>query len=127
MLRRTRNRLSTISLMVMSLLLSQLALASYVCPAQVGVAAMNAMMAAGEPCEGKDPTQPALCHQHSAATSQSFEAPPLLAASLPAAVQVLVLPRVQDAAQSDDISLSATPKDRPPADPLFLSTLRLRV
>jgi Flp pilus assembly protein CpaB len=124
---RTCNRLNTLLLVVMSMLFSQLALASYVCPALVDVAAMSEMMAAGEPCEGMDPTQPVLCHQHSAATSQSFEAPQLLAASLPAVVQVLVFPRVLAAAQSGVVSCSATPEDRPPPDPLFLSTLRLRV
>jgi len=71
MLRRSSHRLITTFFVVLSVLFSQLALASYACPGQAG--AMAETMAAGEPCEGMDQAQPVLCHQHSAAAAQSFE------------------------------------------------------
>ncbi|MDL2339578.1 MAG: hypothetical protein QFE16_17230 [Pseudomonadota bacterium] len=112
---------------MLALLFSQLALAHYVCPGQDNTQTMAAMMASGEPCEGMDPAQPALCHQHSAGAAQSFEVVKLPAASLPAFVQVLILPLVPDADQSVAAPITSTPDARPPPDPLFLSTLRLRV
>ena len=74
MLRRRLHRLSTTLIVVLSLLFSQLALASYVCPQQADVEAMAAMMEAGVPCEGMDTEQPALCHEHSANAAKTFEA-----------------------------------------------------
>lgn len=127
MARRPVHRLTTIFFMVLSLLCSQLALASYVCPGQSDAEAMTAMMAAGEPCEGMDQAQPALCRQHAAGTVQSFEAIKLPAASQPMIVQVLELPPVLDACEAVALPMAATPEARPPPDPLFLSTLRLRV
>ena len=112
---------------MLSLLFSQLALASYACPGQADVAAMSEMMAAGEPCEGMDQAQPVLCHQHCAGAAQSFEAAKLPAASLPMVVQVLVLPPVLEAVEADVLPAASAPEARPPPDPLFLSTLRLRV
>jgi hypothetical protein len=125
--RRSIHRLTTTFFVVLSLLFSQLALANYVCPAQMDATAMTEMMAAGEPCEGMDQAQPALCHQHSAGAAQSFEAIKLPTASHAAVVQVLILPLVLDAAQSVAAPVAATPELRPPPDPIFLSTLRLRV
>jgi len=113
--------------LVLSLLFSQLALANYVCPGQVDAAAMAAMMAAGEPCEGMDQAQPVLCHQHAAGSAQSFEAAKLPAASLPMVVQVLVMPLVLLDAEAEALPMASAPEARPPPDPLFLSTLRLRV
>lgn len=127
MARRSIHRLTTTFLVVLSLLFSQLALASYVCPGQGDAEAMAAMMAAGEPCAGMDEVQPTLCHQHSAGTAQSFEVIKLPAASQPAVVQVLKLPMVLDAGEAVAVPMAATPEARPPPDPLFLSTLRLRV
>jgi len=124
---RTHHHLSTLLWVVLSLLFSQLALASYLCPAQVNLASMDQRMAAGKPCEGMDPVQPTLCHQHSAASAQSFEAPQVPEASWPAVIQVWVLPAVIDAAPSGVVAFAAVPERRPPPDPLFLSTLRLRV
>lgn len=51
---RTRlfHRLITTFLVVLSLLFSQLALASHVCPAQQDAAAMAEKLATGTPCEG---------------------------------------------------------------------------
>lgn len=127
MLRHRRNRLSTTFLVVLSLLFSQLALASYVCPAQTDAAAMAEVMASGEPCEGKDQAQPLLCHQHSAGATQSFEVVKLPAASLPLVVQVLIMPLVLQAVEAVALPAAAAPEARPPPDPVFLSTLRLRV
>jgi hypothetical protein len=127
MLRRPFHRLTTTFFVVLSLLFSQLALASYVCPAQADAEAMAAMMAAGEPCEGMDPAQPVLCHQHSADAAQSFDAVKLPTASLPTVVQVLVLPLVLQAIESIAVPVASAPEARPPPDPVFLSTLRLRV
>jgi hypothetical protein len=127
MARRSVHRLTTTFFVVLSLLFSQLALASYVCPGQSDAEAMAAMMAAGQPCEGIDQAQPALCHQHSAGTVQSFEAIKLPAASQPVVVQVLELPLVLDAGEAVALPMAATAQARPPPDPLFLSTLRLRV
>jgi len=127
MLRRPFHRLTTTFFVVMSLLFSQLALASYACPAQTDAKAMAAMMAAGEPCEGMDPTQPVLCHQHAASGAQSFEAVKLLTASQPVMAQVIELPVVLDAGEVVAQPMATTSEARPPPDPLFLSTLRLRV
>jgi len=125
--RRLAHRLATTFCVVLSLLFSQLALASYVCPGQADAKAMLALMAAGEPCAGMDEAQPTLCHQHAAGTVQSFEPIKLPAASQPVVVQVLVLPLVLDAGEAIALPMAATAQARPPPDPLFLSTLRLRV
>lgn len=127
MSRRRLHRLTTTLLVVLSLLFSQLALAGYVCPQQAAPAAMTAMMEAGMPCDGMDPQQPALCHQHAADPGKTFEAMKLPAASLPALVQVLVLPLAPVADAARALPPAAAPEVRPPPDPLFLSTLRLRV
>jgi hypothetical protein len=127
MSRQFLHRLTTTFFVVLSLLFSQLALASYVCPGQADAAAMAAMMAAGEPCEGMDQAQPVLCHQHSAGAAQSFEPVKLPTASQPMVVQVLVLPLVLDAVEAEALPIASSPEARPPPDPVFLSTLRLRV
>jgi len=123
MARHSVHRLTTAFFVVLSLLFSQLALASYVCPGRSDAEAM----AAGAPCEGMDQAQPTLCHQHAAGTVQSFDAIKLPAASPPAVVQVLELPLVLDAGEAVAPPMAATAEARPPPDPLFLSTLRLRV
>ena len=127
MLRRTLHRLATAFVVVLSLLFSQLALAAYVCPGQSDAQAMAEMAAAGQPCEGMDAQQPALCHQHAADPGKTFEAVKVPTVSLPVVVQVLELPRVLDADQARGIPVPATAEARPPPDPLFLSTHRLRV
>jgi hypothetical protein len=121
------HRLVTTFFMVLSLLFSQLALASYVCPGKGDAAAMAEMMASGAPCTGMDDAQPALCHEHAAASAQSFEAAKVPTPSLPMVVQVLQLPLVLDAAEAQALPPASTAEARPPPDPLFLSTLRLRV
>ena len=128
MIRRRLHRLTTTFFVAVSLLFSQLALANYVCPGATDVVVMAEMTAAGVPCDGLDQAQPTLCHQHSAGVAQSFEAVKVPAPSLPAIVQVLVVPLVLDAVEAVDVPLAATGSDEhPPPDPLFLSTLRLRV
>lgn len=128
MLRRRLHRLTTAFCVVLSLLFSQMALASYVCPGQPDAAAMAAMAEAGIPCEGMDPAQPVLCHQHSADPAKTFEAVKLPAAAQPAVVRVLVLPVVLEAEAALAVPPPAsTSEAQPPPGPLFLSTLRLRV
>ena len=127
MLRRRLHRLTTTLFVVLSLLYSQLALASYVCPGQADVQTMAAMAAAGIPCEGMDPSQPALCHEHSSDPAKTFEAVKLPAVGQPVVVQVLELPLRFEAREVRAIPATATAEAQPPPDPLFLSTLRLRV
>jgi hypothetical protein len=127
MLRRRPFRLSTALFVVISLLFSQLALASYVCPGQPNIEAMAAMAEAGMPCEGMDQDQPVLCHQHSADPGKTFEAVKLPVVGNPVVAQVLDLPLVLEAQQACAVPTTATLEAQPPPDPLFLSTLRLRV
>ena len=117
----------TIVFVVLSLLLSQLALANYLCPAQVPTPPMAAMMAAGVPCEEMDTTQPALCHQHAADPGQVVQAAQVLAPSLPALIQVLVFAPLSSVTASVAVPRASTPEAQPPPDPIFLATLRLRV
>ena len=127
MLRRRTHRFMTAFAVVISLLFSQLALASYVCPGAGDTTAMAEMMAAGEPCEGMDTAQPVLCHQYAANMSVSFEPVKLATPSLPAIVQVLVVPLLLEAQLAAATPVAAAPELRPPPDPVFLSTRRLRV
>lgn len=127
MFRRSTRRLTTAFFVVLSLLFSQLALASYVCPQQSDPAAMAEMMAAGVPCEGMDQDQPGLCAEHSSSAAQSFEVVKVPTLSLPMVVQVLELPLMLDAVEAAAVPATATAEAQPPPDPLFLSTLRLRV
>lgn len=87
-------RCMTTFLVVLSLLFSQLALAIYVCPGVPDTDSMAEMMATGAPCEGMDMAQPVLCFQHAADMSLSFEPVKLTTPSLPAIVQVVVMPMV---------------------------------
>jgi hypothetical protein len=112
---------------VVSLLFSQLALASYVCPGQLDAEAMAARMQAGVPCDGMDQTQPVLCHQHSADPAKTFESITLPAVAQPAVVQVLVVPLAPECDAAAVVPVRAASEDHSPADPIFLSTLRLRV
>ena len=137
MLRQRTHRLTTTFIVVLSLLLSQLALASYVCAPAAAPSEQPAVMelAPGEPCEsmamdaGKpmDQDQPVLCHQHCVNAPQSFDPVQVPSVSLPAVVLVLVVPAVLDAGASASAATADAAQPRPPPDPLFLSTLRLRV
>ena len=120
-------RCTTAIFVVLSLLFSQLALAMYVCPGATDTVVMADMAAAGLPCDGMDEAQPTLCHQHSAGAAQSFEAVKVPVPSLPAIVQVLIVPLALDAADAVDVPRATALELRPPPNPLFLSTLRLRV
>lgn len=124
---RRLHRLATTLVVVLSLLFSQLALARYVCPQQADIEAMAAMMEAGQPCAGADPVQPALCHQHAADPASTFEAVKLPVAGLPAIVQVIERPPLTGAPAGCIVPATARCEAQPAPDPLFLSTLRLRV
>lgn len=121
------HRLATAIVVVLSLLFAQLALASCACPRQVDTVAMAAMMEAGTPCRGMDTQQPVLCHQHSTDSGKAFEAAKLPVVSLPAVVQVIELPLLPDHEASTAFAAATAGEVRPPPDPLFLSTRRLRV
>ena len=127
MLRRPVHRLTAALFVVMSLLFSQLAMASYSCPDAAKHAAMAGMMATGASCDGMDTAQPALCHQQATGAPQSFEAVKVPVPSFPMVIQVLRLPLVLGAAEAVAVPPADTPEARPPPGPLFLSTLRLRV
>lgn len=127
MSRRRVHRLATAFFVVFSLLFAQLAMANYVCPQRANVEAMAAMAEAGQPCDGMDQQQPALCHEHSADPASTFEVVKLPVATQPAVVQVLELPLVLEAQAGRAVPPAASTAARPPPDPLFLSTLRLRV
>lgn len=122
---RTR-RLATVLFAVVSLLLSQLALARYVCPPQV-VDGVAAVMRAGQPCAGMDAEQPSLCHQHAADPGQSLEAVKLPAAPLPVGVLMFERPAGVEVAPLPPALRRTATEGRPPPDPLFLATLRLRI
>jgi hypothetical protein len=124
---RPLHRLAVALVAALALLLSQLALARYACPPQAQARSMAAMMAAGMPCEGMGHPQPTLCHEHAADPGKTFEAAKLPTVSLPAVVQVLELPAVPEAGAARTAPIAAATATRPPPDPLFLATLRLRV
>ena len=127
--RRAVKRLTTVLLVVLSLLFSQLAVANYVCP--TGRAGEQAVMemAPGEPCEGmsSDQDQPVLCLQHCTGAPQSFDAVKAPIVSLPAVVQVLLVPLAIDTAVQEAHACASTGEAKPPPEPVFLSTHRLRV
>jgi len=125
--RRRFHRLTTALFVVLSLLFSQLASARYACPGQSGTAAMAAMMEGGMPCDGMDRAQPTLCHQHAADPGKAFEAVKLPIVGQPAVAQVLELPVVLESGEAGAVPPTVAREDRPPPDPLYLSTLRLRV
>lgn len=134
MVRRPAHRLCITLFVMFSLLFSQMALATYVCPAASSDSAprMAAMdMTADEPCAAMaaapDQEQPLLCHQHCADAPQSFDPVHVPAVTLPAVVQVLLVPMFAGEADGTAPSHALAAQARPPPDPIFLSTLRLRV
>lgn len=124
---RSRHRFLTALFTVVAMLFAQVALANYVCPGQAEVAMASEMAASGEPCEGMDTAQPVLCHQQAASAPQTFEVLKVVAPSLPAVIQVLVVVPVMDTVSAAGVRCLASAEAQPPPDPLFLSTLRLRV
>jgi len=127
MARRRLHRHMTAFFVVVSLLFSQLALASYVCPVAPDAPSMAEMMETGRPCEGMDTAQPVLCHQHAADMSLSFEPVKLSTPSLPAIVQVVVMPLVLVSEGHALPPQAERERQHPPPDPVFLATRRLRV
>lgn len=125
--RRTLHSCLTALFVVLSLLFSQLALASYGCQGVQDADSMSEVMASGAPCEGMDMAQPVLCFQHAADLSLSFEPVKLTTLSLPAIVQVVVMPLVL-VSEGHVLPPQAVPeRQHPPPDPVFLATRRLRV
>ena len=122
---RRLSRCKTAVLVVLSLLFSQMALANYLCPAQLPARSME--MAPGTPCDGMDAALPALCYQHAADPGQVAQPAQVVAPSLPAIVQVLFAPMVLRALDAVAIPWTSSAEARPPPDPIFLATLRLRV
>jgi hypothetical protein len=130
-MRRTASRLATTLVVVVSLLFMQLALASYVCPlAPADEEQAVGMEMAGMPCHEASTdagSQPALCHHHCTNTAQSFEPLKLPTLTLPAIVQVFVLPLRVDQAKQQAVVFASLGQAQPPPSPVFLATLRLRV
>ena len=112
---------------VVALLFSQLALASYVCPGLSADQRMSERMAAGLPCDGDDPAMPVLCHQHATDASQAVELAKVAAPTVPIILHMLVFASLQDSARHLVVPFVQPAEARPPPDPLFLQTLRLRV
>lgn len=125
--RRSLQRCTTALVTVVSLLLSQLALGSYVCPGTADRAMSAVMAASDEPCEGMDPAQPALCHQQSASPAQTVEAAKVVAPSLPAVVHMWVIVPVVVTTGAAAVVRLASAEAWPPPGRLFLSTRRFRV
>lgn len=120
------HRFALAVLLMVTVLFSQMALASYVCPGMDTAETMAQAMVDGAPCEGMDAAQPVLCHQHAAGASQSFEKVTAVTPSLPTVVHVLVLPRPL-LADVQGLPLQSATEPRPPPGPVFLATRRLRV
>ena len=129
MSRTKARRFPTIFLLVVSLLFSQLALANYVCPGATEPGPGVMEMAPGEPCEGMaaEQEQTVLCYQHCTDAPQSFDGMKLPSLSVPVVVQVLLVPLTVDAAAQEASLFADAGQGQPPPEPVFLSTLRLRV
>lgn len=86
-------------------------------------------MADGAPCGGMAPDEslPVLCYQHCADAPQSFDATKLPAPTLPAVVQGLEIPPPLDFADGAAHFCATADSTPSPPEPVFLSTLRLRV
>lgn len=125
--RRHIHRCTTALFVVLALLFSQLALAGYVCPSTPDAESLTEMMASGTPCEGMDVAQPVLCFQHAADLSLSHEPVKLATPSLPAIVQLVVMPLVLVSEGHAFPPQGVPERQHPPPDPVFLATRRLRV
>ena len=128
-------RLNTTIFVVFALLFSQLALANFVCAsqlAQVAPLAASAMeMTPGMPCEemgaGSDKGQSVLCHQHCSSAPQSVDLVNAPTVSLPAVLHVFIVALLFDAGAEESAIHADVGQFRPPPDPIFISTLRVRV
>jgi hypothetical protein len=129
---RSARRLFTTFFVVVSVLFAQLALAQFICPLDEARAPQAAAMEMpeGMTCDGmshEQDAQPALCHHHCTNPAQSFEPLKVPTVSLPAIVQVLVVPLRMDAAREQALVFALAGTAQPPPSPVFLTTLRLRV
>jgi hypothetical protein len=125
-----RRRSFTAFATIAALLFAQLALAGYACPAAADAqarTAMAAMAAAGLPCAAMDDALPALCHEHGVAAAQSSEHAKQPVPTPPRVVTVVVLPAAPEGSLHEPPAWQADQTPRPPPDPIFLATLRLRV
>jgi hypothetical protein len=127
MTRRPFHRLAFTLFVILSLLSSQLAMAGHACAMPGPAPASDLTMPAGHPCEHARKLQAALCHGHCAGLLQLHEVVKTPTPSLPMIVQALEMPRVAEPASAPVVASSVAPELRPPPDPVFLSTLRLRV
>ena len=127
--RRRLHRCLTALVVVLAVLASPLALARYLCQGQPDAVMMAAMAKAGVPCAGMDQAEPALCQPQPDDSMAAFQALGLPAVPVPvlALLHVLQLPSVIEPDGAEAIPVAATAEAQPPPDPLFLSTLRLRV
>ena len=123
---RKRSRRMTSWIVVVAMLFSQFALASYACTGNSAEGRMSDRMDSGMPCDGDDPSSPVLCHQHAVDASQSFELSKVAAPTLPVLLHMFVLPSLNDWARPLLLPFGERPEAQPPPDPLFLQTLRLR-
>ncbi len=95
-------RLVAAIIAVISLLFTQLALASYVCPGtttpeRMTIAAVDNGMAGMDHCTGMDKAQPTLCHAHIHSDPQSLNKP-----DLPSVLPLLVIGPVLSVVLLDD-------------------------
>jgi hypothetical protein len=129
MLRRRLHRCLTAIVVALAVLASPLALARYLCQGQPDAVMMAAMAKAGLPCAGADQTEPVLCQPHPDDSMAAFQALRLPAGPVPvfALLHALQWPAAIEPAGAEAIPVAATAEAQPPPDPLFLSTLRLRV
>ena len=125
--RRLSRRCLTSWLVVVSLLFSQLALASYVCPALSAGERMGERMAAGLPCDGDDPSTPvSVTSTRPMRRNRSSWRRSRRRACLQSC-RCSSSHRLHDSARSATVAFGDRPEARPPPDPVFLQTLRLRV
>ena len=127
MLRRHFHRCLTAIVVALAMLASPLALANYRCAGPFDAAMMAAMANTGVPCPGMDRAESALCQLDPGETMGAFQELRLPVAFLAVLMHVLELPRATEADGAEAIPVAATAEAQPPPDPLFLSTLRLRV
>jgi hypothetical protein len=129
MYRRRLHRCLTALVVALAVLASPLALARYLCHGQPDALMMATMAKSGIPCAGMDQAESVLCQPSPDEAMAAFQALRLSAAPVPVLVllHVLELPRPMEPDRAQAIPLAATPEAQPPPDPIFLSTLRLRV
>jgi len=127
MFSRHLHRCLTAIVVALAMLTSPLALARHRCVGASDAAMMAAMMKAGVPCPGMDRADPARCQPGPTDTMAAFQEFRLPVAFLTVLVHVLELPPATTSDGAEAIPVAATAEAQPPPDPLFLSTLRLRV